>query len=230
MKKAFTLLEIVFVVTIIAILSITTFSLYENDDLTIAKEQVLEHIRYTRYLAMSESKFDPIESFYLNQTGSGQSGMGKYQLSFWQIRFIKRLSTNPQVIGYSIYSDRDRKGNIDTVSHIEPAVNQYDRKLIHAFGDPDSQKVSVDSFLNLRYGIVDVYFSTSCQPAGYSRVSNDIGTIVFDNNGVPYSGVSNVRSTEFMLKNDCNITLVHKSGKKAIVTVSKGTGYVFASP
>ena len=229
LRSAFTLLELVFVLVIVSILSVVAIGSYERDELSEATMQLAEHIRYTRHMAMMEDKFDPSEAAYKVQTGAGDSGLGRYQLSFWQIRFVKRLSGKTPIIGYSIYSDRDRKGNIDTVSHIEPAINQYDKKLIHGYGDPSDQKVSEDSFLNLRYGISDILFSANCQAVGYSRVANDIGAIAFDNNGKPYGGVSSSRATEFALKDDCSIALVGKNGKKSTIIVTKSSGQVLTN-
>lgn len=225
--KAFTLLEIVVVLVVISIVSIVAMPKLERNEIGEAATQLVDHIRYTRHMAMSENKFEPSESEYATQIGSGESGYGKYQLSFWQIRFIKRLNSNPKVIGYTIYSDRDRKGNVDTNTHIEPAINQLDRKLIHGYGNPDDQKVSKDSFLNLRYSIVDIELSASCLPNGYSKVSNDIGAISFDYNGRPYAGVSSSRATELALKDDCNITITGKNYEKKTITIQKCTGYAF---
>lgn len=227
MNRAFTILELLVVVSIVSILAFIASMSGERDELGEAALQLQEHIRYTRHLAMKENKFDPAESGYKNQIGSGTSGVGNYQLSYWQIRFVKRTSTNPSVIGYSIYSDRDRKGNIDTVSHAEPAKNPYDGKLIHGYGDPSDNKVSKDSFLNLSYNIAGIVFSSSCQPVGYSRVANDIGAILFGHDGRAYNGISSSNSYEYTLKDDCNITLTHSSGKSALITVDKRSGYAF---
>jgi hypothetical protein len=229
MKKAFSLLELGIVIFIISLLAYIASANYDRDELGEASLQLKEHINYTRHLAMVEDKFDPCEKMYSYQTGSGASGVGNYQLSFWQIRFVKRTNSNPQVIGYSIYSDRDRKGNVDTVSHTEPTLNPYDGKLIHASGDPENGKVSRDSFLNLSYNISDIMFSPSCQPIGYSRAANDIGVLVFGSDGRVYNGVSNSNSYLYTLKEDCNITLIHTTGKSATITIDKRSGVAYKS-
>ena len=59
MKKAFTMLELVFVIVIVGILSYFVSSSFQRNPLREAADQVVSHIRYTQHLAMIDDKFDP---------------------------------------------------------------------------------------------------------------------------------------------------------------------------
>ena len=67
MRKAFTYMGIVLVIVLIAIFAaVLKFANKDDDRLHLATLQVLEHIRYTQHLAMSDNKFDPKENRYIN--------------------------------------------------------------------------------------------------------------------------------------------------------------------
>lgn len=61
-KKAFTMLELVFVIVIIGILSFMAASSFQRNTVIEAADQVVSHIRYTQHLAMMDDKFTPNEA------------------------------------------------------------------------------------------------------------------------------------------------------------------------
>ena len=56
-KKAFTMLELVFVIVVSGILAATFIPRFDRDNLQEAADQVISHIRYTQHLAMVDDKF-----------------------------------------------------------------------------------------------------------------------------------------------------------------------------
>lgn len=58
-KSAFTMLELVFVIVVIGIISAVAFPRIGNSKLVESTDQILSHIRYTQHLAMQDDKFDP---------------------------------------------------------------------------------------------------------------------------------------------------------------------------
>lgn len=58
MKKAFTLLELVFVIILIGILASIFWSKNYSNKAGEAAAQIISHIRYTQHLALSDDKFD----------------------------------------------------------------------------------------------------------------------------------------------------------------------------
>lgn len=225
-KKAFTTIELIFVVILIGIMSAVATSYFRDDKLALAAYQVLEHIRYTQHLALSEHKFDPKDDYYLNtQAGSDGTQTGKYFRSWWQIRFVVQLNGVPKIVGYSVYSDRDREGNIDIITHKEAAVNPIDGLRMSSV---INNKNSTDTNLNSKYDITDISFSANCQAAGFTAVQDDVGAIVFDEKGRPYYGIAdNVQNNpyQFLLTANCIITLTGTDGKVAEITIYPETGY-----
>lgn len=96
--KAFTMLELVFVIVIIGILSFMAASSFQRNTLAEATDQVISHIRYTQHLAMMDDKFKP----------NGTNAATWYK-ERWHIAFINN-GTNWY---YSIGSDRDQSNTVD---------------------------------------------------------------------------------------------------------------------
>lgn len=225
-KKALTTIELIFIVILIGIMSAVATSYFRDDKLALAAYQVLEHIRYTQHLALSEHKFDPKDDNYLNhQAGSDDTETGKYFRSWWQMRFVVQLGGAPEIVGYSIYSDMDREGNIDRTTHDEAAVNPIDGLYFNTFVANDSTS---DVNLLQKYDISNISFSANCQAAGFTMVQNDIGAIIFDEKGRPYYGIANNAQNnpyQFLLTANCIITLTGAGGKVAEITIYPETGY-----
>jgi type II secretory pathway pseudopilin PulG len=230
-KKAFTLIELIFIIVLIGILSGVASAYLRDDKLALATYQILEHIRYTQHLAISDHKFDPKDTYYVNyQAGSDGTQKGKYFRSWWQMRFVNQPGVET-IIGYSVYSDKDRDGNIDgsavTPTHIEPAINPFDGKLIYARAN--CNKCSADANLYSKYDVSDINLIGGCSVAGFTQVnSGNLGTIAFDEKGRPYYGIaSNIQNNpyQYRLSSDCNITIAHQDGRKSIITVYPETGY-----
>ena len=222
-------MEIVLVIVLIAIFAaVLKFANKDDDRLHLATLQVLEHIRYTQHLAMSDNKFDPKENRYINTPGKANAGIGKYHLGRWQIRFQVVGSTNAAngFVGYSVFSDFDRQGNIDIKNVLNPAINPADGKWLRLYDN--CENCSNDVFLNRKYGIDDISFSANCQKAGFSKVANDnIGAIIFDEKGRPFYGISDdaKKPYEYKLNTECNITLKVDTGKTATISVYPESGY-----
>ena len=66
-QKAFTLLELVFVIVIIGILSALAIPSFQTNVLQQATEQVASHIRYAQHLAIVDDKFSPTDQTYQNK-------------------------------------------------------------------------------------------------------------------------------------------------------------------
>lgn len=224
-KKAFTVLELLFIVVIMGILSMVASPYFREDKLALATYQTLEHIRYAQHLAMINHRFDPKDANYkINPGNKTPSNNGKYFRSRWQIRFVMQSGT-PRIVGYSVYSDRDRQGNIDRTTHQEAATNPYDGLKLNTYISASS---SPDVNLFSKYSINNIAFSPSCQATGFTMIQNDIGAIVFDEKGRPYYGIANNAQNnpyQYKLTADCNITLTHQDGRQATITVSPESGY-----
>ena len=66
--RAFTMLELVFVIVVVGILSFIAASSFQRNTVQEATDQLLSHIRYTQHLAMMDDKFNAgIANWYRNQ-------------------------------------------------------------------------------------------------------------------------------------------------------------------
>ena len=203
MKKAFTMIELVFVIVVVGILSYMVASSFQRNTLREAADQVVSHIRYTQHLAMMDDKFDPNDATWFREN--------------WQLEF-KRFY-NPLNIYYEIYSDIDHNGNSDTVNPEETARDP----LTNNYLDGSNDKTNIVK----SFGITDVQFAPSC------RAGTGIGELAFDAFGRPYYYITNTQPSQtnmyqYLLTQDCDITLVNPDGNVTI-TVTKETGYTYIS-
>jgi len=203
MKKAFTMLELVFVIVIVGILSYFVSSSFQRNPLREAADQVISHIRYTQHLAMMDDKFDPNDATWFREN--------------WQFEF--RRFFNPLQIYYEIYSDIDQNGNSDTVNPEETARDP----LTNNYLDGNNTKLDITK----SFGITDVQFTQNC------HVGAGIGELAFDALGRPYYYITSTQPPQanmyqYLLIQDCNITLINPDGNVTI-TVTKETGYTYIS-
>lgn len=200
MKKAFTMLELIFVIVLVGILSYFAASGFSRNSLREAADQVISHIRYTQHLAMMDDKFDANNSSWF--------------IEKWQVRFRLLLGE----YGYVVFSDKDHNKNADLN---EVAIDPLSSKEIDGFRDYGAAN------LTKKYGITDV--ASSCYANDGSLVTANKGVISFDSLGRPYNGVSNATAPlQYLMQNDCNITLGNSEGNVTI-TITKETGYTYIS-
>ena len=226
MKKAFTALEIIFVIVVLGILAAFIMPRFTRDDMTRAANQILSHIRYTQHLAMVDDKFDPNEQ--------------NWYKGLWQIRFFKKntaSSDGTSKWGYAVFSDKDSGSGYDgnpNATTGEVAIDPLTGKLISAgftinYNDPRTLKQAA---IQEEYDIVDVKFSSSCQYYGSKR-------IIFDNLGRPLKGnpLNYTKSYESnkIITNLCLITFCFhdescSTNFKIAIEPETGFSYIYSTP
>lgn len=217
MKKAFTMLELVFVILIVGILSIAILPSFSRNSLQEAADQLISHIRYTQHLAMLDDKFDINDS--------------KWYLARWTIRFQENVSfggiPDDGAWTYTIYSDiTNYTGhNPDLVGMaLNPLVSNkylsggYDNTL-----STSDAKASKELQLNEKYGISNVTFSGGCR--------SDTLFVSFDYLGRPFNSFPTDSSYELpaagwhkLLTAACVITLTNGT-KNIRISIEPETGY-----
>lgn len=202
MKRfAFTMLELVFVIVVIGIIAVLAMPNLSTSPLQQAAEQIAGHIRYTQHLAMIDDKYNDQNATWYKER--------------WQIRFRLLMGE----YGYVIFSDRNQNRNSNQTNPQEIAIDPLSGEFLNGFLNYKSGN------LTQTYGITNVI--DSCLVNDGTLVTSNKGAIVFDDMGRPYNGVSNATSsTQYILTNECNITLVHKTDRNATITVRPETGYV----
>ncbi len=203
MKKAFTMIELVFVIVVIGILAAVIIPNTRTNPLYEAATQLVSHIRYTQHLAMVDDKFDSTDSYWYK---------GR-----WQIIFTDSKTK------YSIYSDGSSGASYDGNSNIgEMAVDPSNKSKVLS---PGSNGYTADSRANNKldlknsYGIDTVTMTGGC--SGDSRIS-------FDHLGRPISGTIDGTTTSYvagkLLISTCNIVLVNLD-ENVTISIEPETGY-----
>jgi prepilin-type N-terminal cleavage/methylation domain-containing protein len=215
MKKAFTMIELVFVIVVIGILAAVIIPNMRTNPLYEAATQVISHIRYTQHLAMVDDKFDSV--YTVNH---------EWYKKRWQIAFSTGDNYANNKPSYLIFRDNDADTNPDK---IEIAKNSLDPSKYLTGGVSGESTLDIrdsDAFegtkaLNLgeSYNIMDIKLSSSCST----------GTkIAFDHLGRPLRGPLASYDSAYhagrLVTSVCNITLVASEGNLTIA-IQPETGY-----
>jgi prepilin-type N-terminal cleavage/methylation domain-containing protein len=177
MKKAFTMMELVFVIVVIGILLAIIIPRIHTDKINEAGVQILGHIRYTQHLAMVDDKYNALDSNWF--------------LGRWQISFSNANATR----SYRIFSERigAYNGNPDSnvaYTNSEVARNPLDsqRYLIgvrdNNFANSDDTRLTSDLDIGTKYGISQFVVSGG-------NTGSTANSILFDHLGRPYRGNTN---------------------------------------
>ena len=209
MKKAFTLLELVFVVVVIGILSAVILPSTKTNTLYEAANQMISDIRYTQHLAIVNDVYDKSEPEWYK---------GK-----WQLLYSKSDSSSRDTGGYyaiTIFSDlgadQGGKPEIDEI-----ALNPLNPDKILSGGysgeiDWEDDQATQRFNIGYKYGIDSI---------SYSGCSGQ--RIAFDNKGRPFVGNDSSwsSSVDGALTQQCKFTLT-KDSESVTIIIEPETGYV----
>jgi type II secretory pathway pseudopilin PulG len=215
MTKAFTLLELIFIIVIVGVLSTFITSSFQQNTLQEAANQLLSHIRYTQYLALNDNKFNSRKPTWFKE---------RWQIQFKQAMYDNQIDKNSiDIWAYTIYSDtsnHDANPNISDIiasDPLNPVVKKANggykmgtylsggfKGIINGNHKGRNKKLALQE----TYGVQAVKFSSSCSYYGSKRV-------IFDAVGRPYynykkdsaSMVSNPFSNMKLIKSRCIISL-----------------------
>lgn len=246
MKKAFTMLELVFVIVIVGILSFVAASSFQRNTLREAADQVVGHIRYTQHLAMMDDKFVPSEEMSSAPTGSNSACISRgastnkkcnamfWYLGRWQIKFSNQWYS---IMADSVNSSYDGNPNASS-TNIEIARDPLDanKYLIgdnpsYFFSGTKPERMNDNLDLETKYGIKNVIIS--------GGTGSSASRIIFDNLGRPYRGDTKLSNSSY-LKNPAdglaespiNVILCQKSDcsdNNITITIEPETGYTYIS-
>ncbi len=212
-KKAFTMLELVFVIVVSGILAATMIPRFDRDNLQEAADQVISHIRYTQHLAMVDDKFDANKTNWYKER--------------WQLLFGKSSSGTKNSGGYyayTIFSDKPTYSGDPDLKEI--AVNPLDNtKLLSGgfSGTLDWKDANATKTLNIgsKFGIISV-LTFGC--GGAKRIA-------FDYLGRPIRGNLRTSSKVYqkgrLLTSQCRIALCKDAScdNNITIAIEPETGY-----
>lgn len=209
MKDAFTLLELVFVIVVVSLLSTLFIRSIDTNNLTVATNQIATHIRYTRHLAMVNNIYDANEE--------------DWYMKRWHINFSNAPSCGGLM--YKVGSDKDLSNKDASTANrfgtFEAAVDPLTNKQIYVDTlHCNNNNVTKDWYhgilLGREYGIVSFTASQNCSQ-----------TIVFDINGRPYTGFDLSNPYGELMKNTCIYTITDNMGEKKTISIVPETGLVY---
>ncbi len=210
MKKAFTMLELIFVIVIVGILSFVAASSFQRDTLREAADQLVSHIRYTQHLAMMDDKFNPSDLKWFRHR--------------WQIVFGSSAYTGNKT-AYTIFSDSAASvtGQADIS---EMAKNPLDNTKLLSGGYSGTlyttdSRATKEMNIGEKYGIVSYTLTGGCANA---RISFDYLGRPFDGNLANTTSWVTSYQSDKMIQSTCRITLSNDTSS-IVIAIEPETGY-----
>jgi len=223
MKKAFTLIELVFVIVVVAILSVSLLPSLKKDSLREAATQVISHIRYVQHLALVDDKFNSNDDTWYRKR--------------WELVF----STANSSLSYFIFSDSQSNGNPDASNSndVEVAKDPLNKSLYLIGTEYQSFYGDSSAYINKKLDLQETYGIHHIKISGGS--SSTSKRILFDFLGRPYQGTTKSSSSavinspvDKIMKNDLYIKFCknacigaadEKNDNEIIIKIEKETGY-----
>lgn len=223
MKKAFTLLELVFVIVVIGILAVAIIPSTRSNPLQEAATQLLSHIRYTQHLSMVNDKFDANDADWYKKR--------------WQLIFGKSTDSDGK-IAYTIFSDNKGtiagpNGNPNTGEIAKDPMSS--EKLLS--GGYSGSLATSDYRANKKMNLGLSYRTTTVTMGGAcsggcdefgGACSGDL-RISFDHLGRPIrkslKTYTSAYKTNRLLEAQCTITLGNATEDNVTIAIEPETGY-----
>jgi hypothetical protein len=201
MKKSFSLLELLIIISIVAIIS--THSVQKNNlsKIKIAKNQILLHLKYTRYIAMLDNKYEKGDTLWHKKR--------------WSMKFEK-CDKDIGGVFYSVFSDENKGGGVNKEEVLkDPLTNNY----IFATSCKKDTLYDKSKFVLLTQEYEIKSIDISCNE------TSTIGQISFGYDGKVY-GKNGINEDDYEIKEPCTITLYDKHNQFEIITIYPQTGYI----
>lgn len=213
-RKAFTMLEFVFVIIVLGILGSIGMSRYEDNSIREASDSILSDIRYTQHLALIDDKFnpDPVDP----------TTYGQWQRAFWRIGF-NFCGGNKNYYEY-IGSDMNYGGGISNDEAARDPLNGKKMLWNSQTCDNGGNATTSDRiFITYKYGIKAIVWSGGCSN------KDTLKHIGFDHLGRPHQGFtsSNVPDYRYYIKTTCTITFTMSNDDTFAINIEPETGYAY---
>lgn len=230
LRKAFTLIELIFVIVLIGIMAAIATSRMQTNNLSEARDQVMNHMRYAQHLALTTD-------FFLGDTSlSEKSGIAmkkdttQWFKRWWQIQFHTLTNSLP----YSIYSDHatnsagynfaDDPEDKDLIAK-DPLTGLFIVKGGNNSGDVKDELRLQDVDLKEKYGITKI--KVKCP--NLTKPNGTSAHVKFDALGRPHCTKSDASASfnpfTHLVNSEVNITL-STDDESLSICVEPETGYI----
>ncbi|RXJ95196.1 hypothetical protein CRV00_05440 [Malaciobacter molluscorum] len=200
MKKSFSVLELIFAITLLS-LCLLSFSFNPTNlkikKIDLATNRLLLYLKQTRYQALLDDKYENNNKLWHKK---------RWTLKFFNCR-------NNKGIYYVIYSDENMTGHPNkTESLKDPLTNKYIYSSNKCEYDNTTSKYVL---LTNEFDINKV--NVSC------KTDSSLGKISFGIDGYVYKKLSNKEneSKKYRIKKECKIIIEDKEGEKRVIRVGK---------
>ncbi len=204
MRKSFSLIELIFTIFLILLVSSFFYLKKTEDKLQVATERLILYLKQTRYQALIDSKEEKNNPLWHKK---------RWTFKFFRCR--KRVGG----FYYTIYSDENMKGH---PGQDESLIDPLTKKRVYSTNSCKvNNKNSKYVLLTKEFDIKDI--NISCNK------TNSVGQISFGNNGKIYAKQSPKEnlSFEFEIHNSCEITLIDNKNQSSTIIIEAKTGYIF---
>jgi hypothetical protein len=202
MKKSYFLLEIVLAISLIAFLYTLFIPKNKINNLEELTNKISLYLSYTRFKAFTDDKFDSEDNLWHKKR--------------WTIKFFRCRETEDGIY-YSIYSDNNKSGHPSAEDSLKDPLTKKNIYSSNYCKENNSNSKYV--LLTKSFGITDV--NISCNE------TTSLGQLSFGSDGKVYSKLSNYEneSSEYEIKEHCNIKFFTKDGKNKEIIIFPETSY-----
>lgn len=204
MKKAFSLLELLLIISLLGFLYtafIPKTKINKIDELT---NRLILYLKQTRYQSLINDKYNEEDQYWHKKR--------------WTLKFF-RCRKDVGGIYYSIYSDNNTSGHPsieDTLKDSLSLKNIY------------STNHCKENINNSKYVLISKNFNIKTVLISCNETSS-LGQLSFGANGKIYSRLSNIPndSNSYEINNNCKIKLVDDMLEERTIVLESNTGYIY---
>jgi len=201
MKRGFSLLELIFIILVVGIIASQSIQKNNLSKLTLAKNQIILHLKYARYIAMLDNKYDYQDIEWYKKR--------------WSLKFLNCQSSIGGIY-YVIYNDLVSNGAIKKEETLkDPLTGNY----IYSYQCTKDSLYDKSKFVLLTEEYEIKSINISCNE------TSTIGQISFGDDGKVYAKAGKNES-DYEIKEPCSIKLYDKHNQSEEIIIYPNSGYI----
>ncbi|MGD9625826.1 MAG: Tfp pilus assembly protein FimT/FimU [Arcobacter sp.] len=203
MKRSFSLLEIIIVITLVGFLYTIFIPKTNPNKLDEITNRISLYLSYVRFKAMIDDKYDENDTLWHKKR--------------WTIKFF-RCRNKEDGIYFTIYSDKNKTGHPSVEDTLkDPLTNKY---IYSSNYCQENEKNSEYVLLTKKFNIEDI--SIDCNS------TTSLGQLSFGSDGRVYSKLSNFENEfyEYEIEKECKISIKSKNGKEKEIKIYSKSGFI----